>query len=133
MRTAIVAIIERENDVLIGKKIKKEGHIFDGGWHIPGGKVNAGESEEKAVRREMLEETGLRIKVEKLLTVSEQPERSLVVKWFLCSSKTSDLKAGDDLEEVKFVSKSEALKLLHKTAIKVWPEEVKRYMYRPNR
>ncbi len=40
------------------------GHSF---WVIPGGGLEAGESDEECVIREMREETGLEVQVEKLL------------------------------------------------------------------
>lgn len=40
-------------------------------WALPGGRVDVGETAEAAVRREMLEELGTVVKVERLLTVAE--------------------------------------------------------------
>jgi len=44
-----------------------------GVWSIPGGKVEAGESREAAVRREVLEETGLVVEVGAPVGVVERP------------------------------------------------------------
>ncbi len=40
-------------------------------WIIPGGGIEAGETEEECVQREMLEETNLRVEVERLLLDEE--------------------------------------------------------------
>lgn len=62
MRTVnrdIVGAIIFSNDehVLIGKN--KKGGVYDDLWVIPGGGIDAGETKEDAVKREILEEVGI--------------------------------------------------------------------------
>jgi 8-oxo-dGTP pyrophosphatase MutT (NUDIX family) len=61
-RTIVSALIfSKDGKLLMGKKDPKR-LIYDVDcWHIPGGGVDAGETLEQALRREMLEETGIDI------------------------------------------------------------------------
>ena len=59
---AVVAVIDGQNRILLQKK-------KDGSWAIPGGLMELGESAEEAARREVFEETGIRIGELKLLHV----------------------------------------------------------------
>ena len=56
---ALLALINEKNEVLISlRKNKKE---YDGCWEYPGGKVEEGETLEKAIIREIKEEINLEI------------------------------------------------------------------------
>ena len=56
---AVGAIIIKENRILLVKRNKEPG---EEAWAIPGGSVRLGETLQEAVEREILEETGLRVK-----------------------------------------------------------------------
>ena len=49
-------LVVREDKVLLGRRRSQHGY---GTWSPPGGKAEAGETEEETARRELLEETGL--------------------------------------------------------------------------
>lgn len=58
-----VAIVIRDGKVLIGRRPE---HVPLGGlWEFPGGKVGPGESAADAAVRECLEETGVKVRVER--------------------------------------------------------------------
>jgi 8-oxo-dGTP pyrophosphatase MutT (NUDIX family) len=52
-------IFSSDNKVLLGKN--KKGGVYEGSYVVPGGGVDDGETNEQALRREMLEETGIDI------------------------------------------------------------------------
>jgi 8-oxo-dGTP diphosphatase len=58
------AIVQAHQLLLIKHREHASGHSY---WVIPGGGQEAGETEEDCVRREMREETGLEVAVERLL------------------------------------------------------------------
>ena len=59
-KTAAAIIIFPTNKILL---IKRWTIVFRGFWALHGGKVDAGETVEEAVVREVREETGLKVKV----------------------------------------------------------------------
>jgi mutator protein MutT len=126
---AVVGIVEKDNLILIGKKIKKD-HYLSESWHILGGKVEENEDYEEALKREIKEEAGIDIKVKEKLDEMFDLNSNLKVIWYLCNFLDGDLVAGDDIQEVKFVSKDKIKELCSEEAVKLWPEKVVEYLER---
>ena len=59
VRATACAVIERDNKVLL---VKRNHEPFNGYWTLPGGHIDFGETAEKAVIREVKEESGLTFK-----------------------------------------------------------------------
>ena len=127
MKTAVVAIVEKDGKILLGKKVSSN-HFLSGSWHIPGGKLHEGETEEEALKREMKEEAGIEIRVERFLDEFFVPHSGTTARWYLCSYLKGNLRAGDDLDNVKFVDKNQAASICHPIAIENWPPKVKEYL-----
>lgn len=124
---AVVGLVREGGGFLIGKKVSRENHLLDGRWHVPGGEVGLGESYEKALLRELKEETGIEVKIEKLLGEIVHGKHDWNIRWYLCQTISGIVKAGDDLAEVKCVSARELLRLNSETPIP-WPAEVIDYL-----
>ena len=125
-KIAVTGIIEHNGQVLVGKKIKKDGHFLSEKWHIPGGGIEENETDENALIREMQEEAGIKVKVVKFLDTHSY--NGTLIKWYICEPLTFELKPGDDLEEVKFVAKEDVIKVCDKEAISRWPSKVRAYL-----
>ena len=66
---------------------------FEGMWEFPGGKIEPGESQEVALKREIQEELGVDIIIEKPLCTTEYdyPSFHLTMHCYLCSVKSGDI------------------------------------------
>lgn len=62
-------------------------------WNLPGGGMEIGETVEEAVSREVKEETGLEVQVERLVGVYSKPQKQEVVLTFRCKAIGGALQA----------------------------------------
>src|SRR5690349_12230029 len=100
------ALIVRDeaNRILLGKRNKDPQR---GNWVLPGGKIHAFESIADAAARELEEETGLKVEVQHQFRVYEvinAPQEHRIVIYSWARAVGGDLRASDDISEVKFVS-----------------------------
>ena len=88
----VVAAIIHDSEGRIFATQRGYGDMKDG-WEFPGGKIEAGELPEEALRREIMEELDTRIVVEKLLTTVEHdyPKFHLKMHCYLCSIESGQL------------------------------------------
>ncbi|MHA1581139.1 MAG: NUDIX domain-containing protein [Candidatus Baldrarchaeia archaeon] len=91
--------------------VKRKNPPYKGWWALPGGIVEYGETVEEAVKREVKEETGLEVEIEKLVNVYSDPNRDprghFVSICFLCRKVGGVLKAATDAAEVSVFSLKE--------------------------
>lgn len=80
----VAALIFNEEGRVLAVKCPE--HKHDGGWEFPGGKIEAGETAEHAVAREIAEELGVQISVGALLHTVEwdYPAFHLSMQCFVC-------------------------------------------------
>ncbi|MEW9553467.1 NUDIX hydrolase [Nonomuraea sp. NPDC050783] len=93
----------------------KRGHPpGEGLWSIPGGRLEPGESDEAALRREVLEETGLRVEPGPLAGIVERPGpggATYVIRDYLATVTGGRAAAGDDAAEVRWCAPGDLARL----------------------
>lgn len=102
------AIVRRDDTVLL---VKRGRAPRAGEWAIPGGRVEAGERLEEAVAREVLEETGITIRVGAMVYQLEYIEHDsdgelafhYVVLDYAAEYLSGEPRAGDDADETAWV------------------------------
>lgn len=87
----VVAAVIREGDKIFATQ-RGYGDL-KGGWEFPGGKIESGESPQKALKREIMEELETEIEVGELIDTIEYdyPTFHLSMDCFWCSIKSGDL------------------------------------------
>ncbi|MER6949764.1 NUDIX domain-containing protein [Nonomuraea sp. NPDC000554] len=86
----------------------------EGLWSIPGGRVEPGESDAAAVRREVLEETGLRVTVGALMGAVDRPGpggATYAIRDYRATVASGTLTAGDDAVDARWYPLDEVARL----------------------
>lgn len=107
------ALVREGDRILLTKRGRPP---FQGYWGLPGGGIELGETVEAAVRREVLEETGLDTAVTRVLGYSDGIQHDdlgrvrwhYVILYVEASVVGGVLRAGDDAADVQWVTESEA-------------------------
>jgi 8-oxo-dGTP diphosphatase len=115
--------------------IRRGSEPLRGQWSIPGGTLELGESLEDGVARELLEETGLEVRVLDLIEVfdriftepdaggggtPQRPKFHYVIVDYLCERISGEPRPGSDVTDVAFATEEELAKFqLTTTAIRV--------------
>jgi 8-oxo-dGTP diphosphatase len=120
--------------------IRRASEPLRGEWSIPGGMLELGETLEQGVARELLEETGLQVRVLELIEVFERivyapdggsaggnglerPRFHYVIADYLCERISGEHAAASDVTDVVFANEEDldefrltetALRILHK-------------------
>lgn len=79
----------------------------NGDWQAPGGVLELGESFEDGVRREVAEETGIEVEVERLSGVYKNLSRGIVALVFRCKPMTLAAVSTDEASEVRWMTLDE--------------------------
>ena len=87
----------------------------NGQWQPPGGVLELGETFEEGVRREVLEETGVHVQVERLTGVYKHMKMGVVALVFRCVPTGGAPHATDESHEARWLAVPVALKSMPPT------------------
>jgi 8-oxo-dGTP diphosphatase len=124
-------IIDQDRTLLI----RRGSEPLLGEWSIPGGTMELGESLEEGVARELLEETGIAVRVLDLIEVFDRvylenapidaqtkrrPRFHFVIVDYLCERLSGEPRAGSDVTDVAFAREDELVRFhLTETATRI--------------
>jgi len=125
MPTHIIAgagiVINEKNEILMVK-------THHGGWVFPGGQVEVGENLIDAVKREIMEETGVEAEVGEVFCISsntckhpgyngvkEVPTKIMLD--FICKAKSGSPRPSEENSESAYISREEVLELIQAPAM----------------
>ncbi|WP_260303459.1 (deoxy)nucleoside triphosphate pyrophosphohydrolase [Rathayibacter sp. PhB127] len=107
----VAAVIESDGRILACRRRPEKD--AGGKWEFPGGKVEAGETHEQALAREIREELGVNIEVGELLTVDDTAGSTGVIRlscfWAALSSESPT--ASTDHDSMLWATRSELTRL----------------------
>ena len=107
VRIALGIVTNKDGEVLIIQRKKQEkgaGHAVLH-WAFPGGKVEDGETISEATKREVLEETGYTVEVEREISSREHPQFPVYVYYSACkvTSRQPLEKSDREVNQIKWV------------------------------
>ena len=106
------ALIFRRDSILLVERARSP---LKGYWSLPGGVVELGEQLAHAIRREVLEETGLEVTPVAVVEIFERimrdkegsPEYHYVLIDYLCKVKGGELKPSSDARRAEWVRRKD--------------------------
>jgi len=108
-RVAVAAIIlDDKEHILLCEHTYRKFHP----WGLPGGGLEYGEDPEDGIRREVWEETGLEVQVEKLLSAERAPNNHHISLIYLCKIAGGAFVPNFEISQTRFFSLDELPNLL---------------------
>ncbi|WP_112264982.1 NUDIX hydrolase [Lentzea terrae] len=99
-------VVNDEGKVLVIRR-RDNGH-----WEPPGGVLETSETFEEGARREVLEETGISVRVERLTGVYKNMKRGIVALVFRCSPLGEPSRVTEEATEVRWMSLDEVREVM---------------------
>jgi len=99
---SVAGIVVRDDGRVLVIKRDDNGH-----WEAPGGVLELDESFESGVRREVLEETGLAVTVERLTGVYKNLTRGIVALVYRCRPEGGEPHVTEEAREIRWMTKEE--------------------------
>ena len=90
-----------------------------GDWEFPGGQVEEGETIPHALEREVLEETGIIVKVKSLVGIYSNIRKPSIVNMdFICEYVSGEPKTSNESSQVEWVDRDDAMSRVKRDAIR---------------
>ncbi len=99
---SVAGIVIRDDERVLVIKRDDNGH-----WEAPGGVLELDESFEAGVRREVLEETGLEVTVERLTGVYKNLARGIVALVYRCRPAGGEPHPTEEAREIRWMTREE--------------------------
>jgi 8-oxo-dGTP diphosphatase len=96
-KVAVGVVVGKDGGIVLGRRNHDP---MMGCWSFPSGFVDAGEVVEEAARRECLEETGLEVRIDRLLGVYSSAGERVIFVAFAGTAIGGEMEAGDECIEV---------------------------------
>jgi len=100
---SVAGIVVRDDGRVLVIKRDDNGH-----WEAPGGVLELDESFEAGVRREVLEETGLEVTVERLTGVYKNLTHGIIALVYRCRPAAGEPHVTEEAREIRWMTKGEA-------------------------
>jgi len=95
--TAVKGIVQYANRILIVQRAAADSG--GGTWEFPGGKIDFGEQPEDSLTREIEEETGLSVTVDRIAYASSlmtHPDRQVILLVYFCTATSDAVELSDE-------------------------------------
>lgn len=113
---SVAGIVVRDDGRVLVIKRDDNGH-----WEAPGGVLELDESFEDGVRREVLEETGLEVTVERLTGVYKNLAHGIVALVYRCAPVSGEPHATEEAREIRWLTKEEVrAAMVPAFGVRVW-------------
>ncbi len=98
--TAVKGIVQYDNRILIVQRAAADSG--GGTWECPGGKIDFGEFPEDSLTREVEEETGLAVTVDRIAYASSlmtHPDRQVILLVYFCTATNDAVELSDEHDD----------------------------------
>jgi 8-oxo-dGTP diphosphatase len=127
-RLGCAVLVQNGDSLLLGERAKDP---FRGKWVIPGGGVRFLENFKQAASREIQEEAGIEISLDRVVDIQEivsPPDEHRVVIYYTATYKSGRLRPSSDLSDARFFTRDEVRRLVARKAVTPTVEQVLRKM-----
>lgn len=103
--TVCAAVIREDRNILLIRNPER-------GWELPGGHVEEGESVCDALLREVKEETGIEVEIERFCGISQEVHTSVLNMFWIARPIGGTMQTSSESIEVRYADLSEARSLI---------------------